>query len=176
MKYKFFNIFCIFLFITSAHFSLSGQIVFNDVYGKKANYKISIPSNYIKSDAIGANVDLKYVNNQGFSIVTVIKKAPTGTKPNDIKFILQSTDYEIKKGLEATGLSNLTILNKGLTEIDGHPSAFVYYTDGELYFHGITLFRNGKVINLTITCTFRERNSNLAYIYRVVNSLVWLDE
>ncbi len=164
-----------FILFTSAHFNTNGQIIFNDIYGKKASYKISVPSSYTLRQAVGANVDLKYVNNQGFSIVTVIKKGPPGIKPDDIKFIVEQTNYDIKEGLEATGLSNLTILNKGITEINGHPTAFIYYTDGELYFHAITQFRKGNIANLTFTCTLREKNSNLAYIYRVVNSLIWLD-
>lgn len=164
----------ILLLISVTSYVSFGQIPFNDVYGKKENYKISIPEDYSRKEAVGANVDLKFVNNQGYSIVTVVKTGPAGLKSSDIEFMANASDYDVKKGLEATGLSNITILNKGLIEINDYPSGFIYYTDGDLYFHAITQFRKGKVINLTFTCTLSERNSNMAYIYKVINSLKWL--
>lgn len=160
------------LFMQSISF---GQNTFNDTYGKKANYKISIPQNFIVKDAIGINVDLKYVNEQGFSIVTVVKNGPPGLKSSDINFMKDASNYEIKEGLEANGLRNITILKKGLIDINDYPSGFAYYTDGELYYHSITQFRKGKVLNLTYTCSLKERDENMAYVFRVINSLKWLD-
>jgi len=56
------------LFVIQVH----SQITFKTIAGSKANYSISIPSNYTSKTAIGANVDLKYVNSEGVSIVTVV--------------------------------------------------------------------------------------------------------
>ena len=164
----------ILLLISVTSYVSFGQITFNEVYGKKEKYKISIPKDYSRKEAVGANVDLNFVNNQGFSIVSVVKTGPAGLKSSDIEFMANASDYDVKKGLEATGLSNITILNKGLIEINDYPSGFIYYTDGDLYFHAITQFRKGKVINLTFTCSLNQRSSNMAYIYRVINSLKWL--
>ena len=73
-------IFKIFAFILLLSFISHGQIPFNDIYSKKASYKISIPTNYTIKEAIGLNVDLKFVNEQGFSIVSVVKNGPPGIK------------------------------------------------------------------------------------------------
>lgn len=174
MNYNLFFLLKVLLLVFISSKASIGQISFNDVYGKKEKYKISIPKDYYKKEAVGANVDLNFINIRGFSIVSVVKDGPSGLRPSDIEYIASASDYDVKKGLEATGLSNIKILNKGLIEINGYPSGFIYYTDGDLYFHAITQFRKGKVINLTFTCTLSERNSNMAYIYRVINSLKWL--
>jgi hypothetical protein len=169
-------IFKIFAFILLLSFISHGQITFIDIYSKKASYKISIPPNYTIKEAIGLNVDLKFVNEQGFSIVSVVKNGPPGIKSSDINFMNDASDYEIKENLEASGARNIKILNKGVIDVNNHPSAFTYYTDGELYYHSITQFRKGKILNLTYTCTLQQRDITMPYIFRVINSLKWLDK
>ena len=60
---------------------------------------------------------------------------------------------------------------QGYIYINGRKSFFVYYKDYNLYYHTITQFRRGKLINLTYACENSRRDSYMPYIFRVVNSL-----
>ncbi|MCW3108270.1 MAG: hypothetical protein JWQ09_2776 [Segetibacter sp.] len=150
---------------------LYAQVSFKTVYGKKANYSITIPSNYIVKEAIGANVDMKYVNSEGASIVTVVKTLPAEIKESDIEQMNLQTNQEFKDGLEATGLQNVTVIKRGLMDINGVRTSYAYYRDSELYYHSIMQFRKGKLINLTYTCENAKRETYMPYVFRVVNSL-----
>ena len=164
------------LFITlivfvSASSELYAQVSFKTVRGTKANYSISIPTNYVSKDAIGANVDMKYVNSEGASIVTVIRTLPSGVTESDLDQMNIPTNQEFKDQLEATGLQNITVIKRGFMDINGVRSYYAYYKDTELYFHSIMQFRKGKLINLTYTCENAKRETYMPYIFRVVNSL-----
>lgn len=148
-----------------------GQVSFKTVYGKKATYSISIPTSYVTKEAIGANVDMKYVNSEGASIVTVVKLLPTGVTESDIDQMNTPTNQEFKDQLEATGLQNITVIKRGFIDINGVRSYYAYYRNTELYFHSIMQFRKGKLINLTYTCENEKRDMYMPYIFRVVNSL-----
>lgn len=147
------------------------QVTFKTVQGSKANYSISIPSNYYVKDAIGANVDIKYANSEGASIVTVVRTLPSGVKESDIDQMSIPSNQEFIDQLEGNGMQNITVIKRGFIEINGVRSYFAYYRDTELYYHTITQFRKGKLINLTYTCENAKRETYMPYIFRVVNSL-----
>jgi hypothetical protein len=151
--------------------NLTAQVSFKTVYGKKAKYSLSIPSNYVIKSAIGANVDIKYADKYGASIITVVRNMSAGVLDSDIDQLNEASDWEVKSSLESTGLQNVTIINKGYIYINGRKSFFVYYKDYNLYYHTITQFRKGKLINLTYACKNSRRDSYMPYIFRVVNSL-----
>ena len=155
------------LFVVQVH----SQVTFKTIAGNKANYSISIPANYTSKTAIGANVDLKYVNSEGASIVTVVRTLPNGVKESDIDQMNIPSNQEFIDGLEANGLQNITVIKRGFIDINGVRSYFAYYRDTELYYHTITQFRKGKLINLTYTCENSKRENYMPYIFRVVNSL-----
>jgi len=95
------------------------QASFKTVFGKKATYSISIPNNYVSKEAIGANVDMKYVNSEGASIVTVVKTLPAGVSESDIEQMNLQTNQEFKNNLEASGMQSITVIKRGLLEING---------------------------------------------------------
>ena len=146
------------------------QVAFNTIYGNKANYSISIPQNYYSKEAIGANVDLKFINSEGASIITVVRNLPFKISEKDIASLNLSSDQEFIDQLESTGLQNIRLIKKGLIKINGVTSYFSYYRDSELYYHSITQFRKGKILNLTYTCEYFKREIYMPYIFRVVNS------
>ena len=149
----------------------NAQVSFKTVYGKKANYSLSVPSNYVIKSAIGANVDIKYADKYGASIITVVRNMSAVVSDSDIDQLNEASYSDIKESLESTGLQNITVINKGYTYINGRKSFFVYYKDYNLYYHTITQFRKGKLINLTYACENSRRDSYMPYIFRVVNSL-----
>lgn len=150
---------------------LVAQVSFKAVLGKKANYKISIPSDYIAKTIIGENVDLKFTNSEGATIVTVVNILPTEYNDNDILEMEKLSDYEVIEQFEARGMFNVTLLKKGILKINGVNSFYTYCHDNLLYYHSITQFKKRKIINLTYTCEYSKLNSYSAYIFRVVNSL-----
>jgi len=159
-----------FTFISITSF---GQISFKTVSGNKDRYSITIPQNFFEKESIGANVDLKFSDKFGNSIITVVKRGPSGIKPNDVKIFKDQSDYEIIKGIEASGLSNLSLINRGFTYINDYPTYFIYYTNGEMYFHSIVQFHRGNIVNFSYNCSLTEKDLHLPYIFRVINSLRW---
>jgi len=149
------------------------QVSFKTVNGLKANYSLSIPSEYFPKASIGSNVDLKYTNSDGASIVTVVTMAPTGTSEKDLQQMANASNQELIRQLEATGLENILIINKGLRQINGVTSYYGYYRSTILYHHVITQLVKGKIISLTYTCEYRLKDSYMPYINRVSNSLTW---
>ncbi len=148
------------------------QIEFKTIQGTKANYTISVPSTYKISSAIGKNVDIKFIDDNGASIITVLKKL-SGIQEKDIEIMGAQSDSEIKTQLEATGLQNITVINKGFTYVNDVKSFFIYYKNNSLYFHQISQFRKGNILTLTYACFNSQRDSYMPYIYRVANSIEW---
>lgn len=161
----------ILLFLLVSNSSLYSQVIFRLIQGSKANYSISIPNNYYLKESIGANVDLKYVNSEGASIITVIRNLPEGVIESDINQMSVPSDQEIINIHESNGLENISIIKRGFIIINGVRSYITYYRSTDLYYHSITQFRKGKIILLTYTCEFSKKDLYMPYIYRVVNSL-----
>ena len=149
------------------------QIPFNRVIGKKANYSLDVPGNYFSKSAIGANVDIKYINSEGASIITVVKSLPSDVRESDIKHMNDPSEYEFVEEMESMGLQNISLIKRGFLVVNGVKSHFAYYRDNDLYYHSITQFKNRKILNLTYTCEYRSRDLYMPYIFRVVNSLRW---
>ena len=165
------NSIIILLFTLLTSSNLFCQITFKTVRGTKANYSISIPDNYFIKETIGGNVDIKYANLEGASIITVIRILPDGVTENDIQQMNTPTDQEFVNALESNGLQNVSVIKRGFLIINGINSYFAYYKDTELYYHTITQFRKSKLINLTYTCEYSKKSLYMPYIFRVVNSL-----
>ncbi|MEI7829690.1 MAG: hypothetical protein WCI31_07960 [Prolixibacteraceae bacterium] len=168
MKKYLFPLVCFFSIIDS-----HGQIPFITVHGSKANYSITIPEDYVPKTIVGSNVDLKYANEVGASIVTVVTKAPYGAKESDLQQLANTPNSQLISQLESTGLENIAIINKGLRQINGVTSYFAYYRSKVLYHHVITQLVNGVIVSLTCTCDYQFKDSYLPYINRVANSLEW---
>lgn len=160
----------LFIFLVSST-SLFAQVSFEIVQGTKANYSLSIPLNYVSKEAIGANIDLKYVNSEGASIVTTVRKLPVGVSDEQIVEMGSLADEDVINQLEANGMENVTLIKRGFLTINNVKSYFMYFTDETLYHHSINQFKRGKIINLTITCEYSKKASYMPYIFRVTNSL-----
>lgn len=150
---------------------LYAQLTFKTVKGTKANYSISIPSDYTLAKIIGGNIDIKYSNSEGASINTVVKNLPSEVSDNDIEQMNIQSDAEFVNQLESNGLENVTVIKRGMKIVNGINSCFAYYKDAELYYHTIMQFRKGKLILLTFTCEYSKKGLYMPIIFRVVNSL-----
>jgi hypothetical protein len=159
----------IFLISTNAN----AQMIFNKVFGKKASYSIEVPKQYYLKEAIGANVDIKYIDSYGASVITVVKKLPSDIRESDIYHMNDQSDYEFIDEMEAMGMQNISLIKRGLIYFNGVKSYYAYYRDLDLYYHSITQFKKGKNFNLTYTCAYQQKDSYMPYIFRVVNSINW---
>jgi hypothetical protein len=151
------------------------QAEFTTKSGKKASYTIEIPDNFIAKEAIGANIDLKFSDENGASIITVVKKLPSGITDGQIIEMSYPSDAAVKNQLEASGFEGVNIIKRGMTIVNGINTYYQYYTaniNGTiLYYHSLNQFKNEKQIVLTITCEYSKKFSYMPYIFRVVNSL-----
>jgi len=166
------RIFTLIIMITACiHNESISQTTFKTIRGSKAIYSISVPSNYQSKEAIGANIDIKYVNSEGASIVTVVKKVPSSFSGFDISAMTNPSDYEVVQQLESNGMQNITIIKRGMILINGIRTYYAYYQDLENYYHTINQIRKGKLINVTYTCNYSKKETYMPYIFRVINSL-----
>lgn len=164
-------IFCSSVFFSGAINNSFAQKTFQTIRGNKANYTIEVPSDYIAKEKIGANIDLKYVNAEGASIVTTVRTLPNGVTDDQISEMGKLSDEEVVNQIEANGMENVTLIKRGFLTINNVNSYFMYFSDGTLYYHSINQFKKGKIINLTITCEYSKKASYMPYIFRVTNSL-----
>lgn len=160
-----------FVLIFGLQNSLTAQKKFQTVRGSKADYTLDIPSGYSAEESIGLNIDLKYADKEGASIITTVKKLPRGVTDEQVVDLNNMTDKQIVNQLESLGMENITIIKKGFLQINSMNSYFLYYTDGNLYHHTLTQFKEGNIFNLTITCEYSKKSIYMPYIFRVINSL-----
>lgn len=106
---------------------VNAQSDFRTVYGKKANYSFTIPSSFAPEKAIGANIDLKFVD-EGRAIVTTVMDLPDGVSDSDVGLVNEAPDHLFKHDLEAIGLSDVNVIKRGTTLIFKKTTAFSYYT------------------------------------------------
>ena len=151
--------------------NIYSQVIFKTIRGYKADYSISIPEKYFPRQAIGANIDIKYANSEGASIITVVKNLPAGIDEGDIKQMNSPTDQEFVDVLESSGMQNVSVIKRGFMVINGVNSYFAYYREAELYHHTVTQYRKGKSIHLSYTFDYSKKGSYMPYVFRVINSL-----
>lgn len=165
----------VFFYFSLFTFNLNGQVSFKKINGIKANYSITIPENYSSKATIGLNVDFKYVNSDGASIVSLIKKIDKNLGDYELNELVEIDEIEFKNQLESTGLENLKINKRGFIEIDQRKTFYTIYNDGVTYFYSIIQFRSGTLVNITYSCLFQKRFEYLPVINRVLNSLKFID-
>lgn len=164
---------CCFVLIFLFALNNNAQSRFAKINGTKANYSIEVPDNYYLKSAIGVNVDIKYVDSYGASIITVIKNLPPDASERDIDHMNDLTDYEFIDQMESMGMQHLTLIKRGFIYLNGIKSHYAYYHDGDLYYHSITQFKKRKILNLTYTCEYIRKDSYMPFVFRVVNSIRW---
>jgi len=147
------------------------QETFDKVNGIKGNYSLFIPSSYSKKETIGTNVDLKYINLEGASIITIVKKISNANTRNDIYQMKNISNEEFVNELSFGGTEEVEILKRNFTLINNVNSFILDYKDSELYTHSIMQYRNGKSILLIYSCPVNKKSTYLPYIYKVSNSL-----
>lgn len=148
-----------------------GQILIaqtNDIVvnGKKAHYSVLIPEGFIARQAKGANVDLKYVNNQGCSIVTVVLDQSKEVFDQEI----MQSDFETKNDLELNGLENVTIIKRGARIVDGVETYICIFDANNLHNYSVTKYIGKRVVNLNIGIPIRLKNLYKPDIFKVSNS------
>ena len=145
------------------------DVQFITAVGQKADYSIEIPKYYTRKQNIGANVDLKFADSLGASIITVVKSIPGATE-NDIHQ-MRLTDDQIVAHYESEGAQNVKVIKTGFKPINGTDTYYMIYTDDKMYHQSINLIKDGKLITLTYSCDVDRKDSYSPYIYRVINSL-----
>jgi ribosomal protein L30E len=151
--------------------NINAQQSYRTVKGIKSNYSLTIPSNYNKKETIGTNVDLKFVNQEGASIIIIVKNIPNTNSKNDITQMNNISNEEFVNELSFGGTEEVEILKRNFTLINNVNSFILDYKDSELYTHSVMQYRNGKSILLIYSCPVNKKSTYLPYIYKVSNSL-----
>ena len=151
--------------------SLYSQLTYKTIRGSKANYSISIPTNYNIEENTNDNVDINYSNSEGSSINIVVIKLPSSVSEKDVTQLLKTTNQEFINKLNAGGIENVTIIKRGVIFINGIKSVLNYYKDDHLYYYTVMQFRKGNAILLTYTCVYNKIELYLPVIKKVANSL-----
>lgn len=162
-----------FLTFTLLYLTTIAQVPFDKVYGNKGTYFIEVPKRYFPMSAVGANVDIKYSNDEGASIITVVKNLPSNVRESDINHMNDVSNYEFIEQMESMGMQNISVIKRGFIYINGVKSHYAYYRDDLLYYHSITQFKKRKILNLLYTCEYHKKDLYMSYIFRVMNSIHW---
>lgn len=139
----------------------------------KYSYSIEIPKGYSQEEIVGKNVDLKYVNNKGYSIVLVVKKLPKNEKGSIDDMMSLSDDFWINM----MPYSDMKIIKKGNVFVDNTKGFFMSYTAKEvidkepLYYNNYVFIKNGVIYTLTTTCKPEDIYDMRSVFFRVSNSL-----
>lgn len=139
----------------------------------KYSYSIEIPKGYSQEKIVGKNVDLKYVNDKGYSIVLVVKKLPQNEKASIDDMLSLSDDFWIKM----SPYSDMKIIKKGIVFVDNTKGFFMSYTAKEeidkdpLYYNNYMFIKNGVIYTLTTTCKQEDIYDMRSVFFRVSNSL-----
>ncbi|MDC9723476.1 MAG: hypothetical protein PSN34_12000 [Urechidicola sp.] len=139
----------------------------------KYSYSIEIPKGYSQQEIVGKNVDLKYVNDKGYSIILVVKKLPQDAKGSIDDMFTVSNDSWIKM----SPFSEMKIIKKGSLFVDNTKGFFISYTAKEvidkepLYYNNYMFIKNGVIYTLTTTCKQEDIYDMRSVFFRVSNSL-----
>lgn len=139
----------------------------------KYSYSIEIPKGYSQEEITGKNVDLKYVNDKGYSIVLVVKKIPENEKFSIDDMLEVSDDFWIK----ILPYSEIKIIKKGTVFVDNTKGLFISYTAKEfidkepLYYSNYMFLKNGVIYTLTATCKQDDIYNMRSVFFRVSNSI-----
>lgn len=139
----------------------------------KYSYSIEIPKGYGQEEIVGKNVDLKYVNDKGYSIVLVVKKLPQNEKASIDDMLSLSDDFWIKM----SPYSEMKIIKKGTVFVDNTKGFFMSYTAKEvidkqpLYYSNYMFIKNGVIYTLTANCKKDDIYNMRSVFFRVSNSL-----
>ena len=98
---------------------------FCTVLGLRASYSLEIPCDYKLQNSIGKNVDLRYADLQGASVVMVVKQLATNTPDNQIRQFENISIKELRYSIEANGVENVKISKTGFLTINGRLSYFM---------------------------------------------------
>jgi len=139
----------------------------------KYSYSIEIPKGYSQQEIVGKNVDLKYVNDKGYSIILVVKKLPQDAKGSIDDMSTVSNDTWIKM----SPFSEMKIIKKGSLFVDNTKGFFISYTAKEvidkepLYYNNYMFIKNSVIYTLTTTCKQEDIYDMRSVFFRVSNSL-----
>lgn len=137
-------------------------------------YTIEIPDAFVKKPIIVKNIDLKFANSKGSSIVVVVKKLPQDAVNADVAVLSSFTNGQLVEILSAS-LDDVKIIKRGLTQINGVKAYYVDITHGKgnsmLYGSNYCLFKGGSQYTVTTTCSPKDRSKIGIYFFRAVQSL-----
>ena len=139
----------------------------------KYSYTIEIPKGYSQEEIVGKNVDLKYVNDKGYSIVLVVKALPENETASIDDMLSLSDDFWINM----SPYSEMKIIKKGTVYVDNTKGFFMSYTAKEvidkepLYYSNYMFIKNGVIYTLTANCNPNDIYDMRSVFFRLSNSL-----
>lgn len=137
------------------------------VQGRKESYSVLIPEGYVAKKSIGTNVDLKYVNHHGCSVVTVVREI----LKKDFDKEVMASDLEIKESLELSGHENVTIIKRGTRIENGVKTYVCIFEANGLYNYSVSKYFNKKLISLNYGVLLGFKDLYKMDAFKVSNSL-----
>ncbi len=144
---------------------------------QKYGYSIQIPEGYNRQKIIGANVDLKYVNKHGGSVIMVVKKAPNAKAPTIEDLLLLPDSFWLKR----FPYPEMKIIKKGKVFVDNTNGFFFTYiakgSDQKIFYfyHNYIFLKNGYIYTLTTSCQKSQVSDMRPLFFKVSHSLKFPD-
>jgi hypothetical protein len=153
------KVFCLVLFVLVSQRTICQTFWTSKKYG----YKVEIPKGFKVKQATGSNVDFKVGNNDGNSIVIVVKKIPIEYKSQSLYQVLGNLeDYANYWKQGANEIFNSPKLIKyGKTKINNYDAFWLdYTTDNDTYYYKNYSIKKG---NLVFAITFFSTKADWNY-------------
>lgn len=160
----------IFLLLNILLFATTTYKIFKST---KYKYSIEYPSNFIKKEAKGKNIDFKVADDKtGNSIVIVVKALLPYEKNTTIYDYIKPPNEYIEQAIQ---LPNVKIEKKGICQTeDGRKGAYLHYTSKEinytLFFMNYTFIEKGIVYVVTATCNENQKSAMQPIFFRTLQS------
>ncbi len=139
-------------------------------------YSIEIPKGFSQMEIIGKNVDLKYGDEKGNSIIVIVKKLLPQEQAMTANDLLNIPNSYWETNLQ---LPNVKIKKKGKVSVDYQDGMFLHYTskhDSEsytLYYTNYLFIFNGYQYCLTATCEDTDLAKMQPIFFRALQSFTF---
>lgn len=144
----------------------------------KYSYSIEIPKGFISKDYIGKNVDFKYFDAKGNSIVIVVKRLLPKEEGLNIDDLLEIPNSDWEANLQMT---NLVVKKKGIVYLDNQKGMFLHYTAKDdtknytIYYTNYFFIYNKHMYVLTAACEDTDLVEMGATFFRALQSFKFSD-
>jgi len=140
------------------------------------NYSIEYRSDFIKRDIIGKNIDFKVADDNGNSIIVIVKKLLPQERNMTTDDMLNIPNEYWEANLQ---LPKVKVIKKGIVYVDSIKGMFLHYSSTELddsytlYYTNYFFVVSGYLYHITATCDLVDLSKMQPIFFRALHSFTF---